>query len=284
MINNDHFLKSIIDFSKKDDNIRAALLTSSRANKNAETDFLSDYDIELYVNDIRVIKKNDEWINSLGKVIIRWPLYPRATLGDKWITRLLLFENGFRVDFQITDDKNARLKNIDYGFEILVDKDNILTNLPKPTHSQYNIKKPEREDFELLVNEFWWNATYVPKYLWRDELPFAKMMMGQSVQDKYLRTIIEWYIGFHNNWNVNTGVYGRYFKKYLNLKIWEKYEKTYSTADLEENWTSFFVALDLFGELAKELSQQLGYEYPYQMEESMKTFYKRIRNEKKKSK
>jgi len=39
--------------------IRAAILTSSRARPAAEVDFLSDYDIELYVSDLSIFKKDD---------------------------------------------------------------------------------------------------------------------------------------------------------------------------------------------------------------------------------
>ncbi len=190
--------EAFLRLAEHDENIRAALLAGSRANENAKTDFLSDYDIEVYVGDISIIKKGDEWVGSLGPIMTRWPLFPRTTFDENWVTRLFLFEDGSRIDFQITENRDARLKNIDYGYSVLIDKDNILSDLPEPTRSQYNIRRPTRDEYEILVNEFWWDATYVPKYLWRDELPFAKMMMGQSVHDKYLKQIIEWHIGMKN--------------------------------------------------------------------------------------
>jgi aminoglycoside 6-adenylyltransferase len=264
------------------DNIRAALLTSSRANDNAITDFLSDYDIELYVDDIEIIKRGDEWASFLGNIMTCWPRYPRTTFDENWITRLLLFEDGTRIDFQITSNIKAKLGNIDYGYDILLDKDNILSNLPEPTHTRFNIKKPTREEFETLVNEFWWDATYVPKYLWRDELPFAKKMMQESVHDDLIQ-VIKWHIGFKNNWQINVGVCGRYIKYYLEEEYWKQYEKTYCGADIEENWNSFFVAIDLFSELSRNLGILLGYDYPHEKEGKMRNFYLKIKNKEKKT-
>ncbi len=47
------------------------------------------------------------------------------------------------------------------------------------------------------------------------------------IHDKYLRTIIEWYIGLINNWD------------------------------------SFFMAVELFGNLGKYIGNKLGYDYPF---------------------
>jgi aminoglycoside 6-adenylyltransferase len=262
------------------DNIRAALLTSSRANKNAKTDFLSDYDIELYVDDIEIVKRSDEWAGFLGPIMTCWPRYPRTTFDSNWITRLLLFEDETRIDFQITSDRDARLPNIDYGHEILFDKDNILSDLAEPTHSRFNIEKPTREKYETLVNEFWWDATYVPKYLWRDELPFAKSIMHQSVHDDLMQ-IIKWHIGFRNNWQTNVGAFGRHIKKHLEKDYWEQYEGIFCGADIEENWNSFYIAIDLFSQLARGLADILGYEYPHGKEEKMRRFYSKIKNKEK---
>jgi len=47
-----HFKK----WARNNELVRAAVLTSSRAKPEAELDFLSDYDIELYVSDISEFK------------------------------------------------------------------------------------------------------------------------------------------------------------------------------------------------------------------------------------
>lgn len=282
MSSKDKTIEKLINFGQTIENIRAMLLTSSRANVNAKVDFLSDYDVEVYVKNIKVVVDNDDWVKSLGRIVTRWPLQPKSTFNKNWITRLFLFSDGTRIDFQITGKMKERLENIDYGFTVLVDKDNILYNLPKPSNSRFNIKKPSKEEYETLVNDFWWHATYVPKYLYRDELPYAKSMMGQAVQDEFLRKIIEWHIGLKNDWAVSTGTCGRYFKKFLEKGIWKQYASTYSGVHLKDNWDSFYMAVDLFCNLAKNIGKQLGYEYPKQIESDMRTFYKKIEKKSKK--
>jgi aminoglycoside 6-adenylyltransferase len=279
----DEVIDNLVEFGNKNENIRAMLLTSSRANPKALIDFLSDYDIELYVKNIEQILLNDNWVEPLGNILIRWPRHPKSTFNQNWITRLILFQHGTRIDFQITDNPNERLQNIDHGFKIILDKDHILTGLPLPTHTRFNVKKPTKEEYEMLVNEFWWDATYIPKYLWRDELPYAKSMMAESVQNAFLKKVIEWHIGIRNNWSVNTGANGRFFKRLLEPKIWEQYAATYSGPNLNENWEAFFMAIDLFSTLAKSIGDQLGYEYPMETELQMRAFYDEIRGKERKA-
>jgi len=273
----DEIINQFADWAEREDNVRAAVLTSSRANPRATVDFLSDYDIELYVLNLKPFRKDDTWVSFLGKIITRWPYKPRSTNGEDWITRLLSFDDGVRIDFQITDAGDIDQSSLDYGFRILIDKDGLLSDVPEPTFSKHNVRKPSKDEYDEIVNEFWWNATYVPKCLWRDELPFAKSMMGQYVQDKYLRTIIEWYIGLTHSWMVNTGVAGRHFKRYLEPEIWKEYESTFAGPGIAESWDAFFNAISLFSRLARLVGYRLGYSYPEETEKEMWEFYVGIR-------
>lgn len=72
----EQMLKTIANWVYNTDFVRAIILTSSRANPNAQLDFLSDYDIEMYVNDINIIKQNDIWLEPLGNIMSKWPHTP----------------------------------------------------------------------------------------------------------------------------------------------------------------------------------------------------------------
>ena len=264
-------------WAQGNDLIRAAILTSSRVNPERETDFLSDYDIVLYVADLQPFRKNDQWLDAFGPILIRWPRRPRSMHGETAITRLVLFKDGIRIDFCITDESRIAPDAYDDGYRILLDKDNLTTDLNEPTFSEHLIRKPCREEYETCVHDFWWNATYVPKHLWRDELPFAANMLGQGLRDEYLRTIMEWYIGLQNNWSVNTGLGGRWFKRYLDDETWSEYEATFARADIEENWQAFFTTIALFRKLAQIVGNSLGYRYPTQLDREMTDYYSRVR-------
>ena len=257
--------------------VRAAVLTSSRANSECETDVLSDYDIEFYVTDIEPFRQSDAWLIRFGEVMVRWPFKPRS--GAPWadITRLVIFSDAVRIDFQI--HKIAEVVSDAFDcYKVLIDKDGLLSHLRAPTHTKHLVKKPTRDQYETLLNEFWWNAHYVPKYLRRDELPFAASMLGESVRSKYLHTVIEWFIGLHNDWSVNTGICGRKFKRYLDEQTWAEYESTFAGAGLDKQWQAFFSAVALFRKLAKQVGDILGYTYPEKIDRDMTEYYRWIRS------
>ena len=74
-------------------------------------------------------------------------------------------------------------------------------------------------------------------------------MLEQAVRDKYLRTVINWFLDLRHNWTVNPGVCGKKFKRYLDDGTWSEYASTFARADIEENWQAFFNAVALFRRL-----------------------------------
>ena len=87
-------------------------------------------------------------------------------------------------------------------------------------------------------------------------------MLDSTLRFEYLRRIIEWHIGEEHNWSVNTGIQGRFFKRYLDPSTWAKLEATFTDAGIENNWQALFNMTGLFRRLAGELAERLGYEYP----------------------
>ncbi len=270
-------LSCLTAWAENNDLVRAAVLTSSRVSPDASIDFLSDYDIELYVNDLKLFKESDQWLDVFGPIMVRWPYKPRSTLSPEWITRLILFKDGVRIDFQITDKLELESTAYDNGYRILVDKDGILEHLAEPTYLQYIINKPGSEEYQTLVHEFWWDAFYVPKYLWRDELPFAKYMLDNIIRYSFLHRMIEWYIGMKNDWSVSAGLCGKKFKQYLEHKTWGELESTYAGAGIEENWTAFFNTLNLFRKIAKQVGQSLDYNYPDRLDQEVTQYCLKIK-------
>jgi aminoglycoside 6-adenylyltransferase len=277
----DLVLKQLEEWASNTDLVRAAILISTRANPKRNTDFLSDYDVELYVADLGPFQTNDLWLTPFGAIMARWPLKPCSTFDEKWITRGIIFRDGVRIDFQITDLPAITSEAYDDDYRVLVDKDGLTSGLKPPTLSKHLARKPTKAEYEALTQEFWWDAHYVPKYLWRDELPYAASMLGQAVRDEYLRTVIEWFIGLQNNWSVNTGVRGRKFKSYLDERTWSEYESTFAGPGIEENWQAFFNAVALFRRTAVAVGETLGYEYPSKIDREMTEYYRRIQSTKK---
>lgn len=53
-------------WSAADARVRAALLTSSRADPTRTTDLLSDYDIVLLVRDVAAMAQDKAWVEAFG--------------------------------------------------------------------------------------------------------------------------------------------------------------------------------------------------------------------------
>lgn len=161
---------------------------------------------------------------------------------------------------------------------MLLDKDGLTTGLATPTYSAFRTRPPTEEEYEELTKHFWWNVTYVAKYLRRDELFFAKYMLDDGLHHKYLHTVISWHIGMNNEWNANPGAFGRWFKKYLSSEIWAEIELTFTGAGIEENWEATFKTIEVFRRLAAEVGDHLGYEYPADIDRRVTSYLTNIRD------
>lgn len=265
---------------KGKDSILCAILRGSRVSHNPKSDFLSDYDIELFVSDIEIFKNNDEWLGGFGPIMVRWPLKPRPTFNPNWITRLVLFQSRMRIDFQITTPDHFDPGSYDDGYQVLIDKLGLTDDIPQPTFTKFNVTKPTIEEYEDRVNEFWWEITYVAKYLWRNELPFAKYMLDTSIRYSHLHTMLEWYIGLKNKWTVGTGKNGSKFRTFLDELEWEEYKSTYTGPEKEDNWQALFNMTKLFRRLAEFIGRELRYNYPDGTDKAVVEYCESIRNKK----
>lgn len=237
----DEVIRALKKWAESNNAIRAVVLTSSRSGKtNALVDQFSDYDAVVYTNSLDDFQ-TDGWLSFFGKVLVKWPLKPESEpeFGENWLTRLVIFENRLRIDFHITTETNTPPFDYDLGYLVIIDKDGFTKSFPKATKTKHLIKKPTEQDFLEMVNAFFWDSTYVPKYLYRGDLFYTKFMFDVDLRFGHLEKMIEWYIGCQNNWAVNTNAHGRLFPKYLNDKIWKDIEGTFSGANREEGWKAF---------------------------------------------
>lgn len=291
--------REVAEWARKNDNIRVAILTSTRANPDAPVDALSDYDIKLFVRDLQPFLDGDGWLDALGEVMIREPRMPVEFPGEKCVWRLVMFTDASRIDFHIsllevleTDvspDRHppcvpergkvtALPEYYDMGYEILLDKDDIARGLTPPTYAAYQTRQPTRSEFDDLVNEFWFDVTYVAKYLFRDELFYAKHMLDGPLRQVHLATMIAWYIGMASGWLTNPGAHGRWFKRHLNPQLWSKIEATFAGAGLAQNWETMLKTAEIFGRLASDVGSHLGYDYPHELARSVTAHLEAVRD------
>lgn len=254
-------LSQLKRWAEDQENIRAVILVSSRADPHRTPDTLSDYDLDIYVKTTEPILRDDSWLNGFGSIMVRWPLRPAFEVPG-WVTQLVLFDDGVRIDFQFTDRKDIMFESLENGYNVIIDKDGLTQHLPPPTYSYGIIERPTKEAFDSRLNAFWWDIIYVAKALWRNELNYAKYMLEGTIRFDKLQPLITWYIGTWHNWSVNVGIYGRWFQRYLDTPTWEHYQRTFADSSPEANWNALFETLEFVRAVGKHIADELGFVYP----------------------
>lgn len=260
MRSEEEVVDALIAWAKRSDGIRAMRLTGSRGDPSRHADALSDYDVEVFVRDRTPFATDESWISVFGEAMVRWPLHPATTGSNAWITQLVLYRDGVRIDFQITDAPPGQTPSLGGAYRVLVDKDDAFGDaVPE---DPFTLHPPDEETFAARVNAFWWDIVYVPKALCREELNPAKCMLDGAIRFDKLRPLIEWYIGTTVGWDVRTGLSGRWFKRYLPPELWRRYERTFAGAKSDDNWRALYATIDFTRTVATAVAQALSFDYP----------------------
>ncbi|EEK62574.1 aminoglycoside 6-adenylyltransferase [Bacillus cereus group sp. MYBK15-3] len=273
-------LDLIINTAIEDERIRAVIMNGSRVNPNVKRDCFQDYDIMYVVNDIQSFTSNHNWIHRFGEImIVQMPeemsLVPPDEDGK--FPYLMQFMDGNRIDLTLVPvELIKKFVGQDSLSKLLLDKDNCLEEFPPASDKDYLVKKPTEKEFLDCCNEFWWCSTNIAKGLWREELSYAKGMLEGPVQDMFI-VMLEWYIGMKTDFTVNTGKFGKHFEQYIEEDMWEQFKRTFSNAEYENIWDSFFVMGDLFREVANEIANTYEYQYPQDDDDKVTNYLKHVK-------
>lgn len=282
MRNEQLMMDLILSVAKADERIRAVYMNGSRANPNAAKDDYRDYDIVFTVTETESFIYDKQWPLKFGEPLIvqepdsndlGWGIDHDVTRRYAW---LMLFKDGTRIDLGI-EIKNETDKNFtsDTMTVPLLDKDGIFPPIPTADDSGYWIKPPVKEKYYGCCNEFWWCLNNVAKGITRKQLPYAMRMYTEIVHIE-LEKMTEWHIGINNKFSVTSGMWGKYFEKYLSSELYELYTKTYSDGDYNHFWQAIFTACDLFHKLAVEVATHLGFTYRQNEEDGMREYLKMV--------
>ncbi|WP_114820684.1 AadS family aminoglycoside 6-adenylyltransferase [Chryseobacterium sp. KLBC 52] len=278
-------LEQIIHWAENNPDIRAVLLTSSLVNPYAPVDDFSDLDVELVFENRTSYESGNEWIRLFGEPISMIE-EDDSVFDGKHAMKMVLYKDHVKVDFKlyqvaefIEEIKEENLpEDWDVGYKVLIDKDKLTENLKPPTYQSIMIQKPSEKEFQQLMNDFWWDTTYVAKCLKRGDIFYAKFMSENILRTDYLVPLIEWYIAGNQDWNnITTNKHGRLFKKYLSVDLWNKVEKTFSGSNIEENWNALFAYADLVHELGISLAEKLHFIYPVKLEEDIRNYLMEVK-------
>ena len=279
-------ISGLVEWAARRDSIRAMLLTSTRAVPNAPVDILSDYDIVLVVEDIHPFHEERSWIQDFGDPLVTYwdPIYPDPDHGLEKFGNVIQYVDGLKIDFTLCPVELMRKiiqaptlqAEYDAGYRILVDKDSLTSGMQAPTYRAYIPIRPTREVYLRMIEEFFSDAPYVAKCLWRGELFPVKWCLDYDMKHGYLRPMLEGRMEVDHNWSVATGSLGKGLRKRLPPEIWSRLEDTYTRADVADNWAALFRTMELFRQVATEVGQSLGYEYPSELHRRVVAYVREI--------
>jgi len=277
--------KIILDFAENDNRVKAVLLNGSRANPGILTDKYQDFDVVFIVNNYSSFIKDHAWTNVFGEKLI-WQLPDEMTLGNdnksKSFGYLMLFKDGNRIDLTLFPKEYLKTDFIIDSLTLVwLDKDSLFVNVPQSSDIDYHICKPTEKMFLETCNEFWWVSTYVAKGLLRNEITYAKEMLDIHVRPMFMK-LIEWKIGIDNDFAVPFGKAGKFMKKYLPDEYYSMTLKTYSNFDIENNWQSLFIMIELFVLFSNEIADKLNFQIDKVEQENLINYLKNQYNGQKK--
>lgn len=264
--------------------IRAMVLTSSRTRQDGPVDLFSDYDLIVAVNDVGAFAFDDAWIYEYGRPMVRWGDQSELLRLTTYF-RGVIYQNYVKIDYSVWPvellERIAAEGNLpdqlDVGYRVLLDKDQRTARWKKPSYQAHIPARPAEVEYQALVEEFWWSATYVAKSLWRDELVFAQWILDKDLKLDTMRLMLEWRIEIDHNWSVKPGIYGRGLKQLLPPDIWLALANTYVPLNVEETWAALDRLIALFRQVASEVGQALGYAYPQQVDGQVSIYLEAIR-------
>jgi len=278
----DDVIDQLIEWARQRDSIRVMLLTSTRAIPNSSADSFSDYDVVLVVEDIHPFYEERAWLEDFGEVlVVYWdPIYSDPDYGQEKFGNVTQYADGLKIDFTLLPvewlkkviEATALSSELDAGYRVLLDQDHLTEGMKPPTYTSYIPTRPSNERYQKIVNDFFSDVPYVAKCLLRDELLPAKWCLDYDMRYIHLHPMLEWRMELYHGWSVPIGFLSKGLKKRLPAKMWTQLEDTYAGADISANWESLFSTIAFFRQIAMEVGEGLGYEYPLDLDQRVTAY------------
>jgi aminoglycoside 6-adenylyltransferase len=279
-------IERLLKWAEARQDIRAVLLTSTRANPQIALDAFSDYDIILLVREIRPFLEDESWLEEYGEVLTVYRDPVQRDYGLEKFAHITQYADGTKIDYTVYPVEimthilhEPKLPDtLDVGYAVLLDKDGLTKELKPATYTAFIPSPPAEAEYREVIETFYSESTYVAKNLRRDELIMMKYNLDYVMKFELLRKMLEWRMEIDHGWSLKTGAYGKGLKKHISPKVWAKLENTYVGPGEEENWAALFRTIDLFRQVAVEVGDRLGYDFPHDLDRRVKGYLHRVKD------
>lgn len=270
----DELLEKIRDWARSNDNITAVIMTGSRSRNDNMLDEFSDLDLELIAENRELLSLDDSWFRLFADV---WTTLALDE-GQENPTRLVIYDGGHKVDFTLADRRRVadmvaskKLNGLyERGYQVLIDKEGIARGLPQPTGAFPVVALPDQEEFRLVVEEFWFEASHIPRYLLRNELWVVKFR-DWTMKSLLLR-MLEWHTVATSNNPVDIWYIGSHMQDWMDDQTWSDVQDVFSRFDAEDSWWGLLATMSLFSRLGQEIAASCELEYPRAVDENISDY------------
>jgi aminoglycoside 6-adenylyltransferase len=268
----DLFLEQILTWAGGQHDLIALIMTGSRARPDGDLDEFADYDLEIFSRQPAKYTEDSQWMNEIAPV---WVFLPLTSSSRGCPTRLIIFEGGLKVDFSILPaealEEMASSVALDElyepGYRVLIDKTGVTAKLPAPSYRLPARKAPSEAEFRATIDEFWFEAYHIPKYLRRGDLWVVKHRDWTMKQ--MLLSMLEWHASAKGRdvWDI-----GLRMREWAMPDAWERMHQAFGRFDAQDSWRSFQAMVILFRETARNVADALGYHYPGDLDEAISNY------------
>lgn len=263
----EEMFRLILDTARADERIRAVYMNGSRTNPNAPKDIFQDYDIVYVVTDTAPFIADRAWIDRFGeRLYAQLPEETGVYFGcpvdfSESYGWLMQFRDGNRLDLHVQSIPFSCKEIVkDRLCRILLDKDNLLPEMPPATDADYYVSKPTEPLFLAVCNEFWWCLNNVAKGLWRGEIPYVQENLNGIIRPQLIR-LLSWEAGLLTHFTCSPGKGGKYLYRWLPEQEWQQLLQTYAGAGVPEIWEAVFCMCHLFDQVAVSLAEAFHFSY-----------------------
>jgi aminoglycoside 6-adenylyltransferase len=262
---------SLLAWSRSDSNVIALIETGSTSRRDALRDEFSDLDVEVIARDPQRLLDDDGWFAAHGDV---WVVLRFDDL--RYPTRLVIYDGGAKVDYTVAGpgrlaEMHERLDSLyERGYRVLLDEDGLTDGLPTPTGAFPERAAPTQREFDAAVEEFWFEATHMPRYLARDDLWVVKVRDWTMKQD--LLTMLEWHATARSPDPVDVRYIGTRMKEWVDAPTWQQVHDVFGRFDRAGSWRALLTTADLFARVSRETAERCGLTYPARLEADVRSY------------
>lgn len=271
-------MMKVLEIAVEHPGIRAVFQTGSRVNPVVSRDIMQDYDIIYCVKDVQTFIEPQGFLEKLGNPILVHTPHPKTatTMAPEKTHRLFaLYEEGFSVDFIFYPVEDiSELIAKETLLLILMDKDNLISQLPGSSDIGYRVTRPTKYEFAKVVEIYFYQITQTVKHLYRANA-VAAIDEYDGARDA-LHQMLAWVTALEKDFKINVGKNYRFLDENLNEEWREIYHDTFSSLDPTTFWEALLKSMTLFRRTGLEVAESLSFEYPKQQDVRVSAYVRKI--------